>query len=179
MPGDDDKLVRLADVLAALHRAYLDGFNRSAEGYNAEFPFEGDSAENDPFWTDGRDAQVSALVAALPAVTPRPMKDAPRDGTRELIPDADVARVHGFANFGSMTPRQVIVAEGVLKYAYGYSSGHTQLSILLEHGLVRKPKPGSYRTTLTKRGQAYFRAAWPYAEVRALLPHPPEGDSDE
>jgi hypothetical protein len=84
MPGDDDKLVRLADVLAALHRAYLDGFNRSAEGYNAEFPFEGDSAENDPFWTDVRDMRVGAILSTIPAATPRPMKDAPRDGTKVL-----------------------------------------------------------------------------------------------
>lgn len=87
---------------------------------------------------------------------------------RELIPDADVARVHGHANFGSMTPRQVI-AEGVLKYAYGYTCGSTQLSILLEHRLIRKPKPGSYDSTLTLRGQAYLRAAWPYGDVVAAL----------
>lgn len=67
-----------------------------------------------------------------------------------------------------MTPRQV-VAEGVLKYAYGYSTGHTQLSILLEHGLIRKPKPGRYQSTLTKRGQAYLRAAWPYQHVTAAI----------
>lgn len=85
-----------------------------------------------------------------------------------LIPDADVIRVHGNANFGSMSPRDVI-ADGVLKYAYGYQSGHTQLSILLEHKLIRKPKPGSYRSTLTKRGQAYLRAAWPYNQIAAAL----------
>lgn len=86
----------------------------------------------------------------------------------KIITDTEVIRVHGHANFGTMTPRQVI-ADGVLKYAYGYSGGHTQLCILLEHKLIRKPKPGSYHSTLTKKGQAYLRAAWPISEVRAAL----------
>lgn len=88
----------------------------------------------------------------------------------KIISDEEVQRVHGFANFGRMTPREVL-AEGVLKYAYGYTTGHTQLSILLEHGLIRKPAPGSYRSTLTKKGQAYLRAAWPYqAMIAARAP---------
>lgn len=84
----------------------------------------------------------------------------------QIISDDEVTRVHGHANFGSMTPRQVI-ADGVLKYAYGYSSGHTQLCILMEHKLIHKPKPGSYQSTLTKKGRTYLRAAWPIADTRA------------
>ena len=84
----------------------------------------------------------------------------------DIISDEAVTRVHGRANFGSMTPREVL-ADGVLKYAMGYSGGHTQLCILMEHKLIKKPKPGKYYTTLTKLGQKYLRAAHPIATLRA------------
>ena len=84
----------------------------------------------------------------------------------EIISDDAVTRVHGYANFGSMTPREVL-ADGVLKYAMGYSGGHTQLCILMEHKLIKKPKPGKCYTTLTKLGQKYLRAAHPIATLRA------------
>lgn len=91
----------------------------------------------------------------------------------ELISDAEVARVHGYANFGDMTPRDVI-RDGVVKYAMGYTGGHTQLSILIEHALIHKPKPGSYQSTLTKKGRAYLRAIMPtwgvLQALRAALP---------
>jgi len=77
--------------------------------------------------------------------------------TEEIISHEAIEIVHGSANFGSMSKRHV-VHEGVLKYAFGYHSGSTQLHILLEHGLIHKPKPGSYASTLTKKGQAYLRA---------------------
>lgn len=89
-------------------------------------------------------------------------------GPEQIISDEEVARVHGYANFGDMTPREVL-AEGVLKYAYGYTIGYTQLTILLEHGLIRKPKPGGYHSTLTKRGQKYLRAAWPIHNTLAKI----------
>ena len=47
----------------------------------------------------------------------------------EIITDAEIIRVHGYANFGDMTPREV-VNEGVKKYAVGFTSGHTQMCIL-------------------------------------------------
>lgn len=76
----------------------------------------------------------------------------------EVVSDEEIARVHGRANFGpTMTPRDV-VNEGVLKYAIGYHSGHTQLCILLEHGLITKPRPGRYDASLTKKGKRYARA---------------------
>lgn len=84
-----------------------------------------------------------------------------RDRTAEIISDAEIIRVHGHANFGDISPREV-VNEGVRKYAVGYHSGHTQLCILLEHGLITKPRPGSYDANLTKKGKRYARAmGWP------------------
>ena len=87
----------------------------------------------------------------------------------QIISDKDVTRVHGNANFGNMTPREVL-ADGVLKYAMGYTSGYTQLCILLEHKLIRKPKPGRYYSTLTILGQKYLRAAWPFEQLRNSTP---------
>lgn len=76
-----------------------------------------------------------------------------------IITDEDIDRVHANANFGSMSKRDV-VNEGVLKYAFGYTGGHTQLCILLEHGLIRKPAPGRYDSTLTKKGLRYLQAIY-------------------
>lgn len=77
----------------------------------------------------------------------------------EIVTDAEIDRVHGHANFGGMGKREV-VNDGVLKYAFGYTGGHTQLTILLEHGLLRKPRPGKYSSTLTRKGQRYLRAVY-------------------
>lgn len=90
------------------------------------------------------------------------------EAVEEIISDEEVARVH-YGQWGDQTPRQVI-AEGVLKYAFGYASGHTVLTILQGHGLIRKPKPGSYHSTLTKRGYRYLRAAWSYRAIVGSLP---------
>jgi len=78
---------------------------------------------------------------------------------QEIISDEEIARVHGYANFGDMSPREV-VNDGVRKYAVGFTGGHTQLCILLEHGLIRKPKPGKYSAELTKKGKRYARSIW-------------------
>ena len=54
--------------------------------------------------------------------------------TSEIISDADIERVHAHANFGDMSKRDV-VDDGVLHYVFGYDTGHTQMTILREHGL--------------------------------------------
>jgi len=91
------------------------------------------------------------------------------DARAVLISDEDIERVHGHANFGDQSKRNV-VDEGVLKYAFGYTSGYTQLTILLEHGLIRKPAPGSYASSLTKKGQKYLRAVYGrhFSDIAAL-----------
>jgi hypothetical protein len=93
------------------------------------------------------------------------------DTPQSIVPDDEIERVHGHANFGSMGKRDV-VDEGVLKYAFGYTSGHTQLCILIEHGLIRNPKPGSYYSTLTKKGQRYLRAAYSFSAIARLKREP-------
>lgn len=88
--------------------------------------------------------------------------------TKALVSDEEIERVHANANFGSMSKRRV-VDEGVLKYAMGYSGGATQLSILLEHGLVRRPKPCRYGSVLTVKGQRYLRAMYGLTTIDDIL----------
>lgn len=78
---------------------------------------------------------------------------------QEIISDEEIARVHAHANFGAMSPREV-VNEGVRKTAVGYHCGSTQLHILLEHGLATKPRLGSSDISLTKKGKAYGRSIY-------------------
>lgn len=82
----------------------------------------------------------------------------------QIISDEDVARVHGFANFGTMSPRAVL-AEGVLKYAMGYTCGSTMEAILREHRLITKPRRMNDPPRLTQLGQRYLRAAWPINRI--------------
>lgn len=82
------------------------------------------------------------------------------EGVAKIVSDEEVARVHGNANFGATSPREV-VNEGVRKTAVGYHCGSTMLSILREHGLITKPRPGTSDCDLTKKGKSYGRALWP------------------
>lgn len=86
----------------------------------------------------------------------------------EIVSDDEIAKVHGYANFGAMTPREV-VNDGVRKTAVGYHCGHTQFTILREHGLITKPPAGSYDANLTKKGKAYARVLYHAVDLAALL----------
>jgi hypothetical protein len=77
----------------------------------------------------------------------------------EIISDERISYVHGFANFGKMTAREV-VNDGVRKYAVGFTGGATQVAILLEHGLITTPKNAGYRADLTQKGKRYARSIW-------------------
>ena len=84
----------------------------------------------------------------------------------EIITDEQVEIVHAYANFGDQSKRDV-VDEGVLKYAFGFDSGGTQLQILHEHGLVRKPN--GYKTTLTNKGVKYLRAMFEWQVIDQIM----------
>jgi len=72
---------------------------------------------------------------------------------KEIITDEEIERVHGNANFGSISKRDV-VNQGVLKCASGYYQGHTSNQIIKEHGLVTE----NYK--LTTKGKKYLWAAF-------------------
>lgn len=82
--------------------------------------------------------------------SPDPMTKTQDELLAAVISDEEIIRVHGRANFGTMSPREV-VNDGVWKSAVGYHCGHTQFSILREHGLITKPRGMSYDVNLTKR----------------------------
>lgn len=84
-----------------------------------------------------------------------------------IITEEEIERVHANANFGSLSKRKV-VNDGVLKTSMGYIMGYTQLCILLEHGLVKNPKPGCYKTTLTQKGFKYLRSILSYTDLAKL-----------
>jgi hypothetical protein len=88
-----------------------------------------------------------------------------------MISEEELKAVHGNANFGGMTPREV-VNDGVLKYSMGYTGGHTQMQILREHGLITKPK--GYRADLTEKGKKYLREQLSrnFDEVCSLMAQP-------
>lgn len=91
--------------------------------------------------------------------------------TDPIISDEEIERVHANANFGSLSKRRV-VNDGVLKTAMGYSMGHTQLCILMEHGLVKTPKPGRFETSLTKKGIKYLHSIVSYAAIEEITKAP-------
>ncbi len=72
---------------------------------------------------------------------------------QEIISDEEIERVHGYANFGDTTKRDV-VRLGVLKCASGYYQGSTSRRICEEHGLITK------KYELTPKGKAYLWEAF-------------------
>lgn len=72
-----------------------------------------------------------------------------------IISDQKIEEVHGYANFGNMTKRDVVNV-GVAQSALGYSMGHTMRAILIEHRLVKNT--GGYHPRLTRRGESYLHA---------------------
>jgi hypothetical protein len=78
----------------------------------------------------------------------------------EIITDDEIIRVHGHANFGAMSPREV-VNDGVRQYAFGFTGGSTQVAILIAHGLITKPKKfGGAHADLTETGKLYGRSIY-------------------
>lgn len=88
--------------------------------------------------------------------------------TSEIISDAEIERVHANANFGAQSKRDV-VDDGVLQFAFGYDTGHTRMTILREHGLLRASRPNSYRADLSAKGKDYLRAMFRGVDYRKLL----------
>ena len=112
-------------------------------------------------------AESPPSIAEIVEGEVRPHVSADHAELAAIISDEEIARVHGYASFGpSITPREV-VNDGVRKYAVGYHSGYTQLTILLEHGLITRPRPGRYDANLTKKGKKYARVL--YRREDALL----------
>jgi hypothetical protein len=118
--------------------------------------------------------------------TPKAHPDTPRENDlqtpEEIITDEEIERVHGNANFGSMSKRRVVDV-GVWKYAIGYTCGHTQCEILRDHGLITGARNGRHRAkaSLTEKGKSYARALYNADVWPALNPESkrPTEDTEE
>lgn len=71
----------------------------------------------------------------------------------QMISDEELTKVFAYANFGSMSNREV-VKQGLLKCAGEWHQGHTSRTILFELGLIGK------NYTLTKKGGRYLFEAY-------------------
>lgn len=81
----------------------------------------------------------------------------------EIVSDAEIERVHGNANFGGGSKRDVL-RQGVWNAARGYSMGSTMRSIIIEHGLAKDQRNRHKPPVLTEKGMNYLRCAkieWP------------------
>lgn len=76
----------------------------------------------------------------------------------ELIPNYRLIEVHGHANFGNSSPRDV-VDETVIAFAANYTTGGTATQIAMEHGLAKFPGSNPHRNPiLTPLGKKYLVA---------------------
>lgn len=79
----------------------------------------------------------------------------------EIITDAEIERVHGHANFGNMSKRELWM-KGCGNTPSDSPGGHTQCEILRDHGLITGAKNGRHRAkaSLTEKGKSYARALY-------------------
>jgi hypothetical protein len=89
--------------------------------------------------------------------------------THKIIDQAQVHSVHANANFGEGVSMRSVVDEGVLQYALGYSTGHTQMVILQEHGLINRPRAIRQQPVLSAKGKRYLRAMFHNVPLDKIL----------
>jgi len=71
----------------------------------------------------------------------------------EILPDIQIEEAWGNASFGG-TQKRDVVNNSLLKYACGYSTGHTAMCILQELNLISK------KEVMTTLGKEYLFAAF-------------------
>lgn len=88
----------------------------------------------------------------------------------EIIPDAEIDQNHFGHWWPDVNPR-AIVAEGVLKAAFGYGSGSTVIAILRSHNLIEPQHSYTGVAELTAKGKLYLRAVWrgKFDDIMALV----------
>lgn len=70
-----------------------------------------------------------------------------------MITDTEIENAFGNSDFGK-TPKRDVLKHTLLKYASGYSTGHTAKCIAIELELYKEEKG------LTKKGKEYLFAAF-------------------
>lgn len=71
----------------------------------------------------------------------------------DIISDAEIDRVHSFADFGD-SPKRNVVNDGLLKAACGSYQGSTSKWIIQKHGLIDN------NGELTVKGRKYLWSAF-------------------
>lgn len=89
--------------------------------------------------------------------------------TKAIISDDQVEQVHANANFGGGETKRAVMEGGLVSYALGYSTGHTLMTILVEHGLIQRPRVGSHKARLTEKGFRYLRAMMAGARIAEVI----------
>lgn len=91
------------------------------------------------------------------------------EATKDIIADEAVERVHANANFGGDMTKRAVMEGGLVSYAFGYSSGYTLMTILIEHGLIQRPRVGSRKARLTEKGFRYLQAMMGGAGINEII----------
>lgn len=82
--------------------------------------------------------------------------------TNDIITDEEIEKIHGNANFGGLSKRDV-VNYAVLKCASESYQGRTSRRITTEHGLINE------KYELTSKGRSYLWAAFGYIKGKPAL----------
>jgi hypothetical protein len=77
-----------------------------------------------------------------------------KSSTSGIVSDEEIDNAWGNANFGDRTNKRHIIADTLLKYVCGYSSGHTIGEICKELGLISSMFADS--PIITKKGVSYL-----------------------
>jgi len=72
----------------------------------------------------------------------------------KLVSDKEIEQAFGYADFGRNATKRDILNSTLLKYASGYTTGHTAKCIALELGLI------TAKEKLTKKGKEYLYEAF-------------------
>ena len=154
---------QLIAAFDALEQARADGYAqgvRDAAGAKVLDVSRLYCTNDESFYNKGAAAKNSAIRALIPAEpTSARLEQRKAAQNEQIITDEQIIRVHAYANFGSMTAREV-VNDGVRKYAVGYTGGSTQVAILREHGLIKRPKNAGYKADVTEKGKRYARSIY-------------------
>lgn len=77
----------------------------------------------------------------------------------DIIPEEQINQAWGNASFGDGTDKKKLIANALLKYACGYTTGHTIAQICKELSLIKisyNMGRGYNTYTLTKLGKEYL-----------------------
>ena len=134
--------IRGVGVKEAIEEAYFLGFSGSAEGYNAEYPFEGVGYTKDDEWIKHRDTALSRILSTLDL--------SPGTSRQQLIQEKSTLADQSKNEPGAMGERER--ALDALKAAEQFIENGFEL------GFIRKPDEGDTALETLPKIKAAIRA---------------------